>query len=119
MAKTATAGEMRTRITVMKPTRGIDADGFRTETWANVFCGMTRCKWVSAHGSDVIENKRLELGRVATITMRYTPLVDETCRVWYENDTQDAAHAWEVISINNTESRNAFVEITLRRDVIA
>jgi head-tail adaptor len=119
MAKQASAGEMRTRITVKKPTRSIDAEGFRTETWTDLFGGMTRCKWVYAHGAEVIEHKRQELGHVATITMRYTPLIDETCRVWKENDTQDAAHAWEVISVNDPEDRHAFLEITVRREVVA
>lgn len=119
MARAAAAGDMRTRVTVKKPTRSVDADGFHTETWANVFPGMTRCKWVSAHGSEAMENNRLDVGRVATLTMRFTSLVDETCCVWYENDTQDAAHAWKIISINDPEGRHAFLEIIVRRDVIA
>lgn len=119
MAKSAAAGEMRTRITVKKPTRGVDADGFHTETWVSVFPGMVKCKWVPAHGSEAMENTRLDMGRVATFTMRYTSLIDETCAVWYENDTQDAAHAWRVISVNDPEGRHAFLEVIVRREVVA
>lgn len=119
MARAATAGEMRTRITVKKPTRGVNANGIQTETWSNVFQNAVRCKWVSAHGSEAMENNRLEVGLVATLTMRYTSLIDETCCVWYENDTQDTAHAWRIISINDPEGRHAFLEIIVRRDVIA
>jgi len=120
MAKTATAGEMRTRITVKKLTVGIDADGYPTETWANVLTGtsMIRCKWVSAHGKEVMENNRLDLGQIATITLRYTSLIDQRCRVWHEADTTDAL-AWEIVSINDPEDRHAFLEITLRRAVVA
>ena len=106
---------------MQKLTPGLDGDGFATETWANVLAGggMIRCKWVSAHGTEVIENNRLDLGQVATITLRYTSLINERCRVFYETDTQDDTHAWQIISINDPEDRHAFLEITLRRAVIA
>jgi len=118
MAKSVSAGEMRTRITVKKPTRTIGTNGFPVETWTAVFSTYVRCKWVSAHGSDVLENNRLDMGQTATITLRYTALIDETCRVWRETDTTDA-QAWEIVSINDPEDRHAFLEITLRRAVKA
>ena len=175
MAKSVTAGEMRTRITVATLTAGEDAEGFPTETWVNVlasaayatmpaaslallghivqytgtttttppiytqnalylcvsngatvptyswqaFTEMLRCKWVGAFGSDVLENKRVELGQTATITMRYTSLIDQRCRVFHENDAQTDVNAWEIISVNDPEDKHAFLEITLRRKVVA
>jgi len=121
MAKTAGAGEMRTRITVQALTAGLDADGVGTETWANVLTGtsMFRCKWVSAHGTDVMENKRVELGQIATITLRYTALINQRCRVFYESDAQTDVNAWEIISVNDPEDRHMFLEITLRKKVVA
>ena len=121
MAKTASAGEMRTRITVKKLTDGIDADGYPTQTWDNVLTGnsVIRCKWVSAHGKEVTENDRLGLGQIATVTMRYTPKITPRCRVWKEAETQTDANAWEVVSVNDPEDRHAFLELTLRRLVVA
>lgn len=175
MAKQASAGEMRTRITIKKLTPGIDSDGYATETWLDIlsttsyaimptptlqllgqvaqYTGTTtvtppiytkdqvykcvsngatppvylwgttdtkiRCKWVSVHGKEVMENDRLGLGQVATITMRYTSLVTPRCRVWYEADAQTDMNAWEVVSVNDPEDRHAFLEITLRKLVVA
>ena len=121
MAKSVMAGEMRTRITVQKLTTGTDADGYPTATWANVLAGtgMIHCKWVGAFGSDVLENKRVELGQTATITLRYTSLIDQRCRVFHENDAQTDVNAWEIISVNDPDDRHAFLEITLRRKVVA
>ena len=118
MAKTATAGEMRTRITVQSLTNGVDADGYPTTTWTNVIATL-RCKWVGAFGSDVLENKRVELGQTATITLRYTPLIDQRCRVFHENDAQTDVNAWEIISVNDPEDKHAFLEITVRKKVVA
>ena len=78
-----------------------------------------RCKWVSAHGSDTVENNRLELGQIATITLRHTALIDQRCRVFHENDEQTDANAWTVISVNDPEDRHRFVEATLQRKVAA
>lgn len=119
MSKTASAGEMRSRITVKRLTVGIDADGYSTETWANPFSGAVRCRWVYAHGAEVAENNRLGLGQLATITLRHTSLIDQRCRVWHENDAQTDANAWEVVSVNDPEDRHAFLEITLRKLVVA
>jgi hypothetical protein len=123
MAKSVTAGDMRTRITVNLVTPGVDADGFPSETLTNPFGGQVRCKWVNAHGSDVLENNRLELGQIATITMRYTSLITPKCIVWHENETgtvaNPKANAWDVISVNDPEDRHRFIEVTLRRKVVA
>ena len=121
MAKSVTAGAMRTRVTVKKPTTVIDADGISALSWANVLSGtnMLRCKWVSAHGTDVVDNMRNELGQVATITCRFTSLINQQCRVWYENEAQTDANAWEIISVNDPEDAHKYLEITLKRSVIA
>ena len=78
-----------------------------------------KCKWVNAHGSDALENLRVELGQTATITLRYTSLINQRCRVFYENDTQTDANAWTVISVNDPEDRHRFIEATLQRKVTA
>ena len=118
MAKSASIGEMRTKITVKLPTKGVDADGFATETDAAVFTGKVWCKWVYQHGAEVLENMRLGLGQVATITMPYTSLITQRCKIWRESETADA-DAWEIVSIDNVEEARRFLEIKVRRGVKA
>ena len=89
-----------------------------TYSWQS-FTEKLRCKWVSAHGNDVLENNRAELGQTATITLRYTTLIDQRCKVFHENDEQTLSNAWTVISVNDPEDRHRFVEITLQRKVVA
>ena len=118
MAKFARAGEMRTKITVKLPTKAIDADGFATESDVAVFTGAVWCKWVWQHGAEALENMRLNLGQVATITMPYTALITPRCRIWREGET-GADNAWEIVSIDNVEERRRYLEIKVRRDVKA
>jgi head-tail adaptor len=119
MAKSVTAGEMRTRVTVQKQAVTVDADGVGTKTWSAAISGYLKCKWVYAHGKEADENMRLNLGQTATITMRYTPLIDQRCRIFHEADAQIDANAWEVVSVNDPEDRHAFIEIVLKKAVMA
>ena len=121
MAKSALAGEMRTRITIMKlqSSEKTDSEGNPIMEWVNLFSGKVWCKWVYAHGDEIYEGLRLQVGQLATVTMRYTPKVDVRCRIWHENDPQDEAHAWEVVSINDPEDRHKFLDIELKRVVVA
>ena len=121
MAKSALAGEMRTRVTIKKLVTGehTDSEGNPIEEWQDVFGAPVWCKWVYAHGDEVFEGMRLNLGQLATITMRYTPKVDERCRIWKGNDEQDDDHAWEVVSINDPEDQHKFLDIELKRAVVA
>lgn len=113
--KSVKLGQMRTRITIKKLTESVDSDGFPVETWTDVFGAQCWCCWQNAHGQEVFDNLRLDLKEVATITMRYSPLVDVRCRVFYGSDTTP----WEIISIDNVMDKNRFMEMTVRRMVVA
>lgn len=120
MAKSALAGEMRTRITIKGMKAGTDKEGNPTETLTDLFGGKLWCKWVYAHGSEVYEGMRLDLGQLATVTMRYSSLVNQRCKIWHENeDPNDEALAWEIVSINDPEDKHKFLDIELRRTVVA
>lgn len=118
MAKSARAGEMRTRITVKLPTKTINENGFAQEADIPVFADKVWCKWVWQHGTEVFENMRLNLGQVATITMPFTDKITPRCRIWREGET-GADKAWEIVSIDNVEEARRFLEIKVRRDVKA
>ncbi len=120
MAKSARSGEMRTKITIQALTDGINENGFQTKEWANIFGDKKAwCLWVNAHGTEVYDTMRLNLKEPATITMRYTPKVNVRCRIFREDEPQDDAHAYEIISIDNVQDGRSRMEIKVQRMVKA
>jgi head-tail adaptor len=118
MAKRSRIGQRKTNITIKKLTKGIDADGYPTEEWTDVFGGKVKCLWVSAFGQEVFENHRAGETGNATVNMPYSPLVDNGCRVWYENEPQDDQHAFVIVGEpNNLERRE--LEFKVKRLVSA
>lgn len=117
MSKNANAGELRTPVYFKRIQRSTDAEGFPAETEINVFGEGERvlCKWVNAHGSEVFLAKQLELREPATITMRYSPLINEKLLVYRESD----AAPYEIVSLDNVEHRNQWLEIKVQRMVSA
>ena len=125
MAKSVLAGQMKTKITIKKLTAGMDSEGYQTETWENIFPNKIWCKWVNSHGKEVFDHLRMELGEVVTVTTRYSPKIDQRCRIWWETDADNPnaqereKKAYEIISIDNVEDGRQFLEIKIRRAVVA
>lgn len=121
MAKSAKSGEMRTRITVHELTAGEDDDGFQINGWTDVFGGQkVWCKWINPHGTDIYEQMRLNVKELATITMRYTPKINERCRIFKDytptgDEAADARYAYDVISIDDVENEHKLLEIKVQR----
>lgn len=113
MSKSANAGELRTPAYFKKIVRETDSEGFPQETEENIFGdGVTvPVKWVNAHGSEAFTAMQLELREPATITMRYSPLIDKTQIVYKISD----AAPYEIISIDNVEERGKWLEIKVQR----
>ncbi len=132
MAKHANAGELRTPIIIEKYTETQNDNGYPIKTWVNVFGTgkVYRVKWVNAHGTEVFEAMRLELNEPATLTCRYSPLIDpkknsgSKYRILYADDASKTAAekeklCFEIISIDNVENRNQWMEIKVKRQVSA
>ncbi len=146
MSKEANAGELRTPIMVFNRTKTNDADGYETETWTNVFGQdddgnekTVRCKWINVHGTEIYDAAQLGLTEPATLTIRYSPLITATCLIYraaeyvealaagdeIEDEGESAAAvnaalaatAYEIISLDNVEQRNKWLEIKLKRKV--
>jgi head-tail adaptor len=109
MAKYVNAGELRTPVRFVRIARGKDADGYPTETETEVI--KTNCKWVNVHGSEVFTAMQQELREPATITMRYSPLINQKLIIYKDTDTDP----YEVISINDVEDRHRWLEIKVQR----
>lgn len=113
MAKEASAGELRTKITVQQCTRSQTPNGYESEAWATVL--ISRCKWVNAYGSEVIEAKQAGLSEVATLTMRYSKHVTPACRILRGSDPV----AYEIISVNDVLDHHVWLEVKVERKVAA
>lgn len=117
MAKRANAGALRTPIIIEKHTETQDADGFPVQAWVNVF-GMgkfLKVKWTNAHGTEVYEAMGLDLKEPATLTARYSPLINVQCRIKKVGDTEP----FEIISLDDVENRHEWLEIKVQRMVSA
>lgn len=122
MAKQANAGELNTRVRFIRQAKTINENGFPVHTEMDVFGEPVWCKWVWAHGSEVFEHMRLQLGQVATLTMYATPLVTVDCKVILEDEEQLTGAnlgMFDVVSIDSVENRGRFMEIKVKRKVKA
>ena len=117
MSKSANAGELRTPVYFKKITRTTDSEGYPVEAETNVFGeGVSvPVKWINAHGAEAFTAMQLELREPATLTLRYSPLIDETQLVYKGSDTQP----YEIVSIDNVEERGTWLEIKVQRKVAA
>lgn len=122
MAKQANAGEMTTRVRFKRLTKGINANGFAEHAEVDVFGQPVYCKWVWAHGSEVFEHMREQLGQVATITMYWSPKVTPDCTVQLVDEqilTGTNSGDFEIVSIDGVENRGRYMEIKVKRRVKA
>lgn len=109
MSKYVNAGELRTAVKFTRIARIKDDDGYPTETEVEVI--KTTCKWVNVHGSEVFTAMQQQLQEPATITMRYSPLINQKLTLYKGTDTEP----YEVISIDDVEDRHKWLEIKVQR----
>ena len=117
MSKSANAGELRTPVYFKRVERETDKEGYPIEKEVNVFGGdiSVPTKWVNAHGSEAFTALQLSLREPATITCRYSPRITASCLVYRGADPEP----YEIISIDNVEERNVWLEIKVQRRVPA
>lgn len=109
MSKYANAGELRIPVRFVRIDRTTDADGYPTETETVIL--RTRCKWVNVHGSEVFAAMQQQLREPATITMRYSPIVNRKLILYKGADPKP----YEVISIDDVKDRHRWLEIKVQR----
>ena len=113
MSKNANIGELRTLIKVKKIVRINNSNGIPVEDEVDVFAGYpVYCKWVNAHSNEIWDAMQLQLRDPATITLRYSSILDDITLIIYRGDDP---HPYEVISIDNVEQRNVWLEIKVQR----
>jgi SPP1 family predicted phage head-tail adaptor len=109
MAKYVNAGELRTPIKFVIVTRTTDSDGYPTETETAILA--TKCKWVNVHGTEVFTAMQQQLKEPATITVRYSALINQRLLVYKGTDPEP----YQVISIDDVEDRHRWLEIKVQR----
>ncbi len=118
MAKRVSAGELRTRVYFHRVHKGTDPEGYPRQREENVFgcdsAGRERavhCKWVNAHGTEAFSAMQLRLREPATLTMRYSPLIDAALLAYRGRDPIP----YEVVSVDNVENRGQWLEVKVQR----
>ena len=113
MSKSANPGELRTLVRFVSRRRATDSEGYPIEEEINVFGEgeQVPVKWVNAHGTDSFTAMQMQLRDPATLTMRYSPRIDQTLLVYRGEDLSP----YEIISLDNVEERGAWLEIKVQR----
>ena len=117
MAQKANPGELRTPVYFIEAVRGTDKDAYPDEQEVNVFGKDVHVlvKWAPEFGTEVFTNFQLEIKEPVVMTMRYSPKINPKLLVYKKGDPEP----FEVISINNINDQNAWLEVNLRRKVPA
>lgn len=123
MGKYANPGELRTPVFFFRISRTPNAEGIPTVRSESVFldsdgnAAPVMAKWVNLHGTEVFTAMQLKLREPVTLTVRYSPqLLDKKLIV--KKDFADS-NGYEVISVDDVENRNAWLEIKIQRKVAA
>ena len=111
MAKYANPGALRTPVRFICINRTNDADGYPTETEVDVFGQPVMCAWVNVHGNEVFTAMQMQLREPATLTTRYSSLINQKLLIYKGTDPDP----YEVISIDDVDDRHRWLEIKAQR----
>ena len=119
MAKRGSAGALRTRIYIRRTAKDADDEGVASRNEeTSIFEDtpgrperMYHCKWVNAYGAEVLTAMQLEIQEPATLTMRYSPLIQPDQLVYKVGDPVP----YEIVSVNDVEDRHCWLEVKVRR----
>ena len=93
------------RITIQRLTQSGEGS-FAEQCWENV-CTVW-AHWVNVHGSEVWAAESVQALKVATVTIRYRPDVNEQCRIFFNGIYYD------IVSVDNIRQRNRALEIKVK-----
>ena len=116
MAKSATPGEMRTRIRILAPKDKPSGGGYRNPEYINIYPDdrTIRCKWVSAFGTEAVQAQSLGLTDTATLTLRYDPRITSDCVV--VRGSGESKQTYDLISPpNDVGGGHRWLELRVKR----
>lgn len=120
MARSATPGEMRTKIRILSPTDHKDSERYRNVSYSNIYSDdrTISCKWVSAFGAEAVQAHSLGLKEVATLTLRYDPRITSDCVV--TTGKGETLRVYDLMSApNDVGGAHRFLELKVKRRVKA
>ena len=100
-------GELRTRIYLESETVSAETGGFGQKSWSTL--AAVWAKWKNPHGQESLQASLLGAEAPATVVIRYYAGLDRTCAVRKGTDR------YEILSIDNIEERNEYMELKVRR----
>lgn len=102
-------GELRTRITLLRPSVSVETGGFTVPGYETD--GEVWTRWQNAHGAEVWAAQAVQAVAPATVLMRYRAEIDTTWRV------QLGEAVYEIVSLDNLFQRGELLELKVRRVV--
>lgn len=111
MSRYANPGALRVPVEILRREKRKDKDGYPSTSLSNLFGEGKKvwCKWVNAHGTEVLNAMQLGLSEAATLTMRYSAKVTPDCVV------RKGGALYEIVSLDNVGERGAWLEVKARR----
>ena len=115
MASRTDIGSMRTKVHFydLRPYRS--PSGEPMENPVDVFGGAVWCKWVTQHGSEVFDAYSTVAIDQAVLTMHYSPLVNVELIVTRKNKITNEDERYDIVSINDVEDKNQYLEVYVKR----
>jgi len=103
--------DLRTRITFQSPTVTADSGGAQVPSWANISTNPTVwARWINAHGDELVNNEAVQSTQRATVTIRHRTDLVESWRIKRDDNTY-----WQIISIDQVQDRNRWIELVVER----
>lgn len=112
------AGELRTRVRILKPRDKPTAGNYRNTEYIPLYEDnrIIRCKWVTNYGTEALTAQSLGIKDGATLTLRYDPRITAECVV----ERVDTGVQYEIISQpNNVGDENRWLELKVKGRVKA
>ncbi len=104
------AGDLRTRITLQRPSLAKDAGGAQVSDWKDApQTPQVWARWVNAHGQESVASDALKAAQSATVTIRQRADIEVTWRVLR------AGVAWNIVSMDAVQDRRQWLELRVER----
>jgi SPP1 family predicted phage head-tail adaptor len=104
-------GDLRTQITFQSPTITTDAGAAQKSSFSNVATNPTVwARWINAHGQEILTGNAMSSVQLATVTVRHRTDITTKWQI-----VKDDGTTWQVISIDEVQDRNRWIEMVVER----
>lgn len=96
-------GDMKTRVLLQNSAIMSDSGGAQSPAWTDL--ATVWCKWVNAHGPEVVTSEAMKAVRRATVTIRYLTGVTEKTSLVKDGER------WQVVSLDDIQNNHEYIEL--------